>query len=241
MELASQGPLSFVGREIFVLEFFTMFHELLQTWFHWVDAWGYAGIILLMTLESSIVPVPSEIVIAPAAFWAAQGRFTFVGVVLAGTLGSYIGSAANYWFFRWAGLPVAQKYGKYFFLPEDKLTLAEDWLRDFGVPGVFASRFLPVVRHLISIPAGILRMPFGRFSLATIFGAGIWCTILAWFGQEVLGDRPDLLDSPETMIAAMKAKLFWFVAAVVVFLALYMVVIIFKKKGSQKIIPGALS
>jgi membrane protein DedA with SNARE-associated domain len=218
-----------------------MFHELLQTWFHWVDAWGYGGIILLMTLESSIVPVPSEIVIAPAAFWAAQGRFSLVGVILTGTLGSYLGSAANYWFFRWAGQPVARKYGKYFFLPEDKLLFAESWLRDYGLPGVFASRFLPVVRHLISIPAGILKMPFGRFSLATITGAGLWCGILAWFGQEVLGDRPDLLDSPETMIAAMKAKLFWFVAAVVVFLALYLLVVVFKRKSSQKIIPEASS
>jgi membrane protein DedA with SNARE-associated domain len=218
-----------------------MFHELLLTWFHWVDAWGYVGIIVLMALESSVVPVPSEIVIAPAAFWAAQGRFSLVGVILAGTFGSYLGSAANYGFFRWAGLPIAQKYGKYFFLPEDKIELAEDWLGNFGIPGVFASRCLPVVRHLISIPAGILRMPFVSFSFATILGAGLWCSILAWFGSEVLGDRPDLLDSPETMIAALKAKLFWFVAAVVVFLALYLVVIVFKKKGSRKVIPGASS
>jgi membrane protein DedA with SNARE-associated domain len=219
-----------------------MFHELLQTWFHWVDVWGYAGIILLMALESSIVPVPSEIVIAPAAFWAVQGRYSLAGVVLAGTLGSYLGSAANYWFFRWAGLPIAQKYGRYFFLPPEKLELAESWLKSYGVPGVFGSRCLPVIRHLISIPAGILRMPFLSFSLATIMGAGLWCSILAWFGQKVLGDRPDLLDSPETMISVMKAKLFWFVAAVAIFLGLYALMILLRKKSAEKkdFLPGAL-
>jgi membrane protein DedA with SNARE-associated domain len=215
-----------------------MFHELLRIWFHWVEEWGYLGIFILMVLESSVIPVPSEIVIAPAAFWAAQGRFSFVGVILMGTLGSYVGSALNYGFFRWAGLPVAQKYGKYIFLPQEKLQLAEDWLNRFGAPGVFASRFLPVVRHLISIPAGILRMPFATFSFATIVGAGIWCATLAWFGQQVLGERPDLLDSPEAMIAALKAKLAWFVVAVVIFIALYAVVIIFKKKTA---LPEAAS
>jgi membrane protein DedA with SNARE-associated domain len=207
-----------------------MFHELLRVWFHWVDAWGYVGVFLLMALESSIVPVPSEVVMPPAAFWASQGRMSFWGVILVGTLGSYAGSLANYWVFRWVGLPVARKYGKYFLMPQEKLQLAEDWLKRFGMPGVFSARLLPVVRHLISIPAGVLRMPIVPFSVATILGAGAWCTVLAWFGREVLGSRPDLLDSPEAMIAAIKAKLTWLVLGVVVMTALYLVVVIFGKR-----------
>jgi len=211
-----------------------MFHELLVTWFHWVDAWGYAGVFILMVLESSIVPVPSEIVVPPAAFWAAQGRMSFAGVILAATVGSYVGSILNYWVFRWVGQPMAMKYGKYVLLPADKLLMAEAWLKRFGMPGVFAARFLPVVRHLISIPAGILRMPVAPFTVATVLGAGAWCTILAWFGQEVLGSHPELLDSPEAMIIAMKAKLAWLIASVLAFVALYLVVLVFKRKTAAQ-------
>ena len=211
-----------------------MFHELLRVWFHWVDAWGYGGVFVLMVLESSIVPVPSEIVIPPAAFWAAQGRMSFAGVILMATLGSYVGSIVNYWVFRVVGQPVAMKYGKYVLIPADKLLMAEEWLKRFGMPGIFAARFLPVVRHLISIPAGILRMPVAPFTVATVMGAGAWCAILAWFGQEVPGSHPELLDSPEAMVAAMKAKLVWLVVAMLAFVALYAVVLVFKKKTAAE-------
>src|ERR1700751_433389 len=96
-----------------MLAFLNMFHELLRTWFQWVELWGYAGIFILMAMESSVIPVPSEIVMPPAAFWAAQGRMSFAGVILAGTLGGYVGSTLNYWICRWIGLPVLQKYGRY--------------------------------------------------------------------------------------------------------------------------------
>lgn len=200
-----------------------MLHTLLKTWFHWVEAWGYLGVFLLMALESSIVPVPSEVVMPPAAFWAAQGRMNFWGVVLAGTAGSWFGSAVSYWVSQWVGLPFLRRFGRYVFIGPDKLELAERWVQRYGTGGIFLARMLPVVRHLISIPAGILRMPFGRFSAATTVGAGIWCAVLSWFGAAVLGDAPQLLDSPEQMVAVMKAKLGWFVAGVVAFGALYAV------------------
>jgi membrane protein DedA with SNARE-associated domain len=209
-----------------------MLHGLLSVWFHWVDAWGYAGVFILMALESSIIPVPSEVVMPPAAFWAAQGRMNFGLVVLAGTLGSYFGSVANYFVFRWIGLPAAKRYGKYVLISPAKLDTAEQWVRSYGTPGVFIARLLPVIRHLISIPAGILEMPFRAFSFATITGAGIWCLVLAWFGQEVLGARPDLLDSPEAMIAAMKAKLMFFVAGAAFFAVLYVCFIVFKRRAA---------
>jgi membrane protein DedA with SNARE-associated domain len=210
-----------------------MLLELLKIWFHWVDAWGYAGVFLLMALESSVIPVPSEIVMPPAAFWAAQGRMNFALVVLAGTLGSYLGSVANYWFFQWVGLPTAKKFGKYFLISPEKLDMSEAWLQQNGAPGVFLARLLPVIRHLISIPAGVLRMPFGKFSFATLTGAGLWCLVLSWFGQEVLGSRPDLLDSPLAMIAAVKAKLISFVAAAAFFAVLYVCFVLMKRRATQ--------
>src|SRR5258708_24222582 len=96
-------------------------HQLLSVWFHWVDVWGYAGVFILMALESSIIPVPSEVVMPPAAFWAAQGRMNFGLVVLAGTLGSYVGSVANYFVFQWIGLPAAKRYGRYVLISPAKL------------------------------------------------------------------------------------------------------------------------
>jgi membrane protein DedA with SNARE-associated domain len=210
-----------------------MIHELIATWFGWVEAWGYAGVFILMAMESSIIPVPSEVVMPPAAFWAAQGKMSLSGVILAGTAGSYFGSVLNYWVARSVGLPVVNRYGKYFLMPPEKLAMAEAWVARFGTPGIFLARLLPVVRHLISIPAGVLKMPFGRFSLATIMGAGIWCAVLAWFGQEVLGSRPELLQSPEAMIHVMKDKLHWFVLAVVILSALYGGVVWFGKRRSD--------
>lgn len=206
-----------------------MMHDLLTAWFRLVEQWGYWGVFVLMAVESSIVPLPSEVVMPPAAFWAAQGRMSFWGVVAAGTFGSYVGSAIGYWAAQWIGLPLLHRYGRYVFLPEKKLQLAEQWVAQYGVAGVFTARLLPVLRHLVSYPAGLFRMPFGRFSAATLIGAGIWCWVLSWFGQEVIGSHPELLNSPEEMIAVMKLKLRWFVAGVVVLGLLYGVVMYFKK------------
>ncbi len=213
-----------------------MFHELIKIWFTWVHDWGYVGIFFLMAMESSIIPVPSEIVMPPAAFWAAQGKFSFVGVVLAGTAGSYFGSILNYWFFQWVGRPAVVKYGKYFFISESKLSLAETWAQKYGVGGIFVSRLLPVVRHLISIPAGILKMSFKWFSISTILGAATWCWVLSLWGQKIIGVHPDLLDSPEKMSAAIRSELMGFVGAVVAFAALYIVIVYFKNKNAKAIV-----
>ena len=211
-----------------------MFHELLRTWFHWVELWGYAGVFVLMAMESSIIPVPSEIVMPPAAFWAAQGRMSLAGVILAGTAGSYFGSIISYGVSRAVGQPLLQKYGKYFLLPPAKLKLAETWIQQFGTLGVFTARLLPVVRHLVSIPAGALKMPVGNFSLATTLGAGIWCAILSWFGQEVIGGSPELLQSPEAMISVIKSKMHWLLAAVILLGLLYALVLRVKARNLAK-------
>lgn len=191
-----------------------MFHELLKVWFSWVETWGYAGVFLLMALESSIVPVPSELVMPPAAFWAAEGRMSFGGIILAGTLGSYFGSAISYLVSKWVGSPILNRYGKYVFLPPKKVQAGHRWVEHFGTVGVFFARLLPVMRHLVSIPAGLLEMPFLKFSVATTLGAGIWCFVLAWFGGKVLGGHPELLQSPEAMVSLIRAKLQWMIIGI---------------------------
>src|SRR5829696_7244685 len=102
-----------------------LMHDLIVYWFNLVRDWGYLGVIVLMAMESSIFPVPSEVVVPPAAYWAAQGRMSFWGVVLAGTFGSWLGSAITYWVSLWLGRLVIIKWGRYFFVSEEKLARAE--------------------------------------------------------------------------------------------------------------------
>jgi membrane protein DedA with SNARE-associated domain len=196
-------------------------HHLLETWFTWVLTGGYTGIIVLMAMESSIFPVPSEIVIPPAAFLAAQGKLSFTGVVLAGTLGSYLGSAITYWASRLIGRPLIVKYGRFVLLTPKKLERAERWLARYEAGGIFFARLLPVVRHLISIPAGIVRMNFGLFSMMTITGSAIWCYILAYLGQKAYRVEPQLLTDPEALVRFIHGQSTWILVVVAVFAALY--------------------
>jgi membrane protein DedA with SNARE-associated domain len=162
-------------------------HRLIDSLVHWysqaLDSWGYPLIALLMAIESSIFPLPSEFVIPPAAHIAhTTGKFSLVWIVVAGTIGSWVGAAVMYWVSRLAGRPFILRYGKYIFIPEHKVHGAERWARRFGPFGIFASRLLPVVRHLIGIPAGIVEMDFKLYSLYTLLGSGIWCAVLCWLG-----------------------------------------------------------
>jgi membrane protein DedA with SNARE-associated domain len=205
-------------------------HHLLQIWFSWVQEWGYPGIILLMAMESSIFPVPSEIVIPPAAFLATQGRFNVWGVIVAGTFGSWLGASVTYWVARCLGRIVIVKWGRFFMISEAKLIRAEQWLARYEAGGVFFARLLPVVRHLISIPAGIVRMNFVTFSAMTIVGSALWCGVLAWFGQTAI--TPEMLRDPAGMALALKAKSHFIVAAVLVLCVLYFVVMRLTKPRS---------
>jgi len=157
--------------------------KLLEPLIHWylaqLDAWGYPLIVLLMAAESSILPLPSEVIIPPAA---ASGKFSVIGIVIAGALGSWIGAAVMYWIARLGGRPLLARYGGYVGISQAKIAGAERWSTKFGAMGIFISRLLPVVRHLIGIPAGIVRMDFKLFSLFTVLGSAIWCAILCWVG-----------------------------------------------------------
>ena len=207
-------------------------HHLLETWFTWVLTGGYTGIIVLMAMESSIFPVPSEVVIPPAAFLAAQGKLSFAGVVLAGTLGSYLGSAITYWASRLIGRPLIVKYGRFVLLTPKKLERAENWLARYEAGGIFFARLLPVVRHLISIPAGIVRMNFGVFSLMTITGSAIWCYILAYLGRRAYLVEPELLTNPEAMVHFIRGQSGGILLVVTLFAALYMLTLRLMKPRS---------
>jgi len=155
-----------------------------------LDAGGYPLIVALMAMESTIVPIPSEVIIPFAAERAhSKGGMTLLGVVLAGAIGSWLGATIMYWASRLAGRPLVLRYGAYFLVPENKLHAAERWAAHYGSFGVFVARMLPVVRHLIGIPMGIVKMDFLRYSIFTLAGSLIWCAVLTWVGVQAGSDE----------------------------------------------------
>jgi membrane protein DedA with SNARE-associated domain len=208
-------------------------HHLLEIWFGWVLSGGYIGIIVLMAMGSMPLPVPAEAVLPPAAFLAAQGKLNPVGVVLAGTLGAYLGAAVMYWISRWIGRPLVLRFGRFIFLTPKKLEDAEHWLNRYEAGGVFFARVLPIVRHLISIPAGIVRMNFPLFSLVTILGSAISCSILAYLGHRAYLVEPELLTNPEAMVHFIRSQSGGILLIVTLFAALYMLTLRLMKPRSD--------
>jgi membrane protein DedA with SNARE-associated domain len=202
-------------------------HHLIEIWFHWVLTGGYAAVFWLMALESTVCPIPSEVVIPPAAIVAAtqQGSgMSLIGVVIAGTLGSWFGSAIMYWVARWLGRVAMLRWGKYFLVPPAKFARAEVFMHRYEVGGIFFARLLPVIRHLISIPAGIIRMGFVKFSILTLVGAGTWCSVLAWLGGRVGAKlTPEQLQNADAIIKATKSESFPIIGAVLLVCVLYFV------------------
>jgi membrane protein DedA with SNARE-associated domain len=167
-------------------------HELLTWLVDTIGTLGYPGIFLLMAMESSIVPVPSELVMPPAGYLAQQGQMHIGLAILAGTVGSLVGAYANYFAAHYLGRPLLYRYGKYVLVGPEKLQRMETFFQRHGEISTFIGRLLPVIRHLISIPAGLSGMNHLRFSLYTLAGAGIWCTILAWIGY-IIGENQQLI------------------------------------------------
>lgn len=177
-----------------------VFQPLLDWYLRSLETGGGALVALLMAIESSIVPLPSEVVVPPAAHlaWSGGGLNFFglqltgwsaqIGLVIAGAVGSWLGATVMYWASRLAGRPLVMRYGKYFFISPQKVEGAERWAAKFGAFGIFAARLLPVVRHLIGIPAGIVRMNFWTYSLYTLVGSAVWCAVLCWLGVKVGAD-----------------------------------------------------
>ncbi|HXE82291.1 MAG TPA: DedA family protein [Gemmatimonadales bacterium] len=157
---------------------------------------GYPGIIALMTMESSILPVPSELVMTPAGYWAAKGEMNFAVALLCGILGSILGALANYYGAQLIGRPLIQRYGRYILLSEKNLERSERFFAQHGEISTLIGRLFPVIRHLISIPAGLHKMPLPKFILYTAVGAGVWCAILTYIGY-FLGQHEASLRSEE--------------------------------------------
>ena len=148
---------------------------------------NYPTILLLMLLESTVIPVPSELVVAPAAFHAHSGELNVWLVVLFATIGADLGASINYFVALYVGRPVIYKFanskwGKMCLLNQEKVEKSEKYFDDHGVAATLTGRFVPVIRHLISIPAGLARMNYGKFLLFTTIGAGGWHSVLAALG-----------------------------------------------------------
>lgn len=167
-------------------------HALLNWLVETIGNLGYPGIFLLMAMESSIVPVPSELVMPPAGYLAQQGQMHIGLAILAGTVGSLVGAYANYFAAHYLGRPLLYRYGKYVLVGPEKLQRMEVFFQRHGEISTFIGRLLPVIRHLISIPAGLSGMNHLRFTIYTLAGAGIWCTILAWIGY-IIGENQQLI------------------------------------------------
>jgi len=163
-------------------------HEAIDWLVTTIGAMGYPGIFILMAMESSVIPIPSELVMPPAGYLAQQGTMNVAVAILCGTAGSLVGAYANYFAAHYLGRPLLLKYGRYIWITEEKFAKVETFFHRHGEISTFIGRLLPVVRHLISLPAGLAGMHHWKFSLYTLLGAGIWVTVLTaigWFiGRE---------------------------------------------------------
>ncbi len=192
-----------------------MFHAAVQWLVDTVSALGYPGIAALMAIESSFIPLPSEVVMPPAGYLAAQGRMNPYLAVLAGTIGSVVRALFNYWFAIVIGEPFLRRYGKYFLVSAGHLDRAEGFFARHGEISTFIGRLVPVVRQLISIPAGMARVPLGRFVAFTALGAGIWCSVLVYIGWLVGRHEAVLV---EGMVKAYSTRAFLYMLPVLILL-----------------------
>lgn len=164
-----------------------MVHQVVAWLANTVGQWGYPGIVMLMALESSFFPFPSEVVIPPAAYLAASGKMNIAIVILCGTVGSLLGAVFNYWLALKFGRPFFEKHGRYLLVSRRSLERADRFFERHGHISTFVGRLLPGIRQYISLPAGLARMNMFTFCAATVLGAGIWVIVLAaigyWFGR----------------------------------------------------------
>ena len=209
----------------------------------YAQTWGFLIIFLFMAIESSFIPFPSEVVLIPAGFLAYRGGLNFASpgldfslCVVAGMTGSVAGAFFNYYLALFLGRPFLYKYGKYFFIKPAFLERSEDLFREFGDGMTFICRFLPAIRHLISIPAGLSKMSKIRFALFTALGSGLWSFILTAVGfyigsiSKKLSYR-DLVIQGKDMIV--KNYIWLFTAAVLLFV-IYIIIHLKIMKSSKK-------
>lgn len=162
-----------------------MLHEIVDFVVNTVEDFGYAGIFIMMFLESSFFPFPSEVAMIPAGLLAAQGKMNIFIAIFVGIAGSLAGALFNYFLAVKFGRGFLVKYGKYFFIKEKTIAKTEKFFQDHGAISTFTGRLIPAVRQYISFPAGLARMDLKIFSFYTTLGAGTWVTILALIGYFV--------------------------------------------------------
>jgi membrane protein DedA with SNARE-associated domain len=167
-----------MGLTEFLIHYFTLL----------IEKTGYLGVGLLMVGESMVLPIPSEAVLPFAGFSWFEGKMTFALIVITSTVGSIIGSLVSYYIGAYLGKPFIVKFGKYLLLNEHHLQATENFFKKYGEKTIFISRFIPVVRHLISLPAGVGRMRMSKFFIYTAIGAGLWNAFLTYIGF-VLGSN----------------------------------------------------
>ena len=167
---------------------------LIHTMEEWVTSYGYVAIFLLMLAESACIPFPSEVTMLVGGWYAADGRLDFWLVGLAGVLGNLVGSWIAYAVGRKTGRAILDRYGKYVLIKSHDIDRAEIWWEKYGEAATFFSRLLPVIRTFISLPAGIARMPFGKFTLYTFLGVIPWTYALTWLGLVVEDNWEAVLD-----------------------------------------------
>ena len=155
-----------------------------------IGATGYLGVALLMGIESACVPLPSEIIMPFAGYQVYLHHLTLWGVATAGALGCNIGSAVAYWIGAYGGRPLVERFGRYVLLSRHDLDRTTQFFEKYGSITVLVGRLLPVIRTFIALPAGIARMPQGRFHLYTFLGSWPWCYVLAYVGKK-LGEHWD--------------------------------------------------
>ena len=190
---------------------------------HTVGRLGYAGVILLMALESSFVPFPSEVVVPPAGYLASLGQMNIFLVILTGIVGSILGSLLNYWIASRFGRDFLLKYSKYFFINTEKFARFEVFFNTHGEITTFVGRLIPVIRQYISFPAGLVRMNLKKFIFYTGLGAAIWCTVLAYVGYFV-GNNIDIIKENIDYI------MYFIFPALILLVIIYMIIYKYHKK-----------
>ncbi|MBM4128561.1 MAG: DedA family protein [Nitrospira sp.] len=170
----------------------------MQTFLNWlvetIGSMGYPGIVFLMFIESTFIPLPSELVIPPAGYLISQKQMSWTGVILSGTAGSLLGALFNYTIAVYLGRPFILKYGRYFFISEKRFVKGEHFFQKHGSISTFIGRLILGLRHYISFPAGLAKMNLGKFCFYTSFGASIWVLILAYIGYFVGNNKDEVLE-----------------------------------------------
>ncbi len=176
-----------------------MLHDIANTIVDIVGDLGYAGVFILMFLESTFFPFPSEIVMIPAGYLVYKGEMNFFMVLFCGITGSLAGALFNYYLAIYLGRALLIKYGRYFFISEQTIVKMEVFFKDHGHISTFSGRLIPAIRQLISFPAGLARMNIVTFCFYTTLGASIWVIILTCLGYYI-GDNQDLIKEYLTYI-----------------------------------------